>query len=134
MHEPAEPFSILLVEDDRATAEMYARALRGDGYAVRVAGDGWRGLQEARRHAPDLLLLDVHLPGLDGHSILSRLSQYGETWSVPAIMLSNESSPEVLRRSAELGAVAHLVKCRTTPKELCSVVRACRSRSAIRIR
>lgn len=130
MHEPAEPFSILLVEDDRATADMYATALRGDGYTVQVAGDGRCGLREARQHQPDLLLIDVHLPGLDGHSVLSQLSQHGDTWSVPAIMLSNETSPEVLQRSAQLGVVAHLVKCETTPAELCSVVRACRSRAS----
>jgi len=129
MHKPAEAFSILLVEDDRATADMYASALRRDGYTVKVAGDGWCALRKAQHQAPDLLLIDVHLPGLDGHSVLSLLSEYGDGWSVPAIMLSNETSPEVLRRSAELGAVAHLVKCETTPAELCSVVRACRSRA-----
>ena len=133
MHGPAEPFSILLVEDDRATADMYAIALRLDGYTVQVAPDGWCGLREAQQHAPDLLLLDVHLPGLDGHSVLSLLRQQEDTWSLPAIMLSNETSPEVLRRSVELGAVAHLVKCETTPAELCSVVRACRTRSAIQL-
>ena len=129
MHKRAEPFSILLVEDDRATADMYAAALRGDGYTVRVAGDGRCGLREARQHQPDLLLINVHLPGLDGHSVLSLLSQQGETWSPPVIMLSNETSPEVLRRSAQLGVVAHMVKCETTPAQLCSVVRACRSRA-----
>lgn len=134
MHGPAEPFSILLVEDDRATADMYAIALRLDGYTVQVAPDGWCGLREAQQHAPDLLLLDVYLPGLDGHSVLSLLRQHEDTWSLPAIMLSNETSPEVLRRSVELGAVAHLVKCETTPAELCSVVRACRTRSAIQLR
>ncbi|HKA09194.1 MAG TPA: response regulator [Candidatus Dormibacteraeota bacterium] len=129
MHKQAEALSILLVEDDRATAEMYASALRRDGHTVKVAGDGWCALRKARQQAPDLLLIDVHLPGLDGHSVLSLLSQYRDSCSVPAIMLSNETSPEVLRRSAELGAVAHLVKCETTPAELCSVVRACRSRA-----
>src|SRR5262249_3180019 len=108
MREPAEPFSILLVEDDRATADMYAIALRLDGCTVQIAGDGWCGLREAQQHAPHLLLLDVHLPGLDGHSVLSVLRQYGDTWSPPAIMLSNETSPHGLRRRTELGAVAHL--------------------------
>jgi CheY-like chemotaxis protein len=133
MREPAEPFSILLVEDDRATADMYASALRLDGCSVQIAGDGWCGLRVAQQHAPDLLLLDVHLPGLDGHSVLSVLRRYGDTWSPPAIMLSNETSPDVLQRSMELGAVAHLVKCETTPAELCSVVRTCRTRPAMRL-
>ena len=134
MREPAEPFSILLMEDDRATADMYAIALRRDGCSVQIAGDGWCGLLEAERHAPDLLLLDVHLPGLDGHGVLSVLRQHGDTWSPPAIMLSNETSPDVLQRSMELGAVAHLVKCETTPTELCSVVRTCRTRPTMRLR
>lgn len=134
MRKPAEPFSILLVEDDRATADMYAIALRLDGCTVQIAGDGWCGLREAQRHTPDLLLLDVHLPGLDGHSVLSLLRQYGDTWSPPAIMLSNETSPDVLQRSMELGAIAHLVKCKTTPAELCSVVRTCRGRPVMLFR
>ena len=134
MHGPAEPLSILLVEDDRAMADMYATALRRDGHTVHVAGDGWCGLRKAQQHVPDLLLLDVHLPGLDGLSVLSLLRQQRDTWSPPAIMLSNETSPAVLRRSVELGAVAHLVKCETTPAELCSVVRACRTGSAIQFR
>lgn len=133
MHEPTEPFSILMVEDDRATADMYAIALRRQGYAVQIAGDGWAGLRQALQRLPDLLLLDVHLPGLDGHSVLTLLRQCGDTAGPPTIMLSNDASPAVLRRNRELGVVAHLVKYETTPGELCAAVRSwCERRPAVR--
>jgi CheY-like chemotaxis protein len=128
MYEPTGPLSILMVDDDRAAAEMYSAALRRNGHVVRVAGDGWSGLQEALQDPPDLLLLDLHLPVMDGHAVLELLRQHTDTWRLPTVMLSNQNSLEVLRRSEELGALAHLVKCQTTPARLCGLVRDwCRS-------
>lgn len=123
MHEAAGPLTILMVDDDRAVAEMYSCALRRNGHAVRLAGDGWSGLQEALQDPPDLLLLDLHLPVIDGHTVLQLLRQHANTWELPAVMLSNHDSEDVLRRSEELGALAHLVKCETTPAKLCSLIR-----------
>ena len=122
MDGPARALSILLVDDDGAVAKMYSIALRRNGHAVRVAGDGWTGLHEALQDRPDLLLLDLQLPYLDGHTLLQLLRQQASTRSLPAAMLSNHDSSEVRQRSQELGALAHLVKSETTPARLCALI------------
>lgn len=132
MHEPSTPLSILIVEDDHSVATMYSTALRRNGYAVRVAGDGCSGLREALREPPDLLLLDLHLPCLEGHAVLELLRQRSGTRSLPVAVLSNHDSSEARLRSRQLGVLAHLVKCETTPGALSSLVGDwCRSGFAV---
>ena len=64
---PDKPeITVLLIEDDEVTAEMYQQQLEHDGYRVIVAHDGVAGLATAQRDAPDLIYLDLRLPGLDG--------------------------------------------------------------------
>lgn len=122
MHDRSRPLSVLLVDDDDAIAKMYSTVLGRNGYAVRVAGDGWSGLGEALRNPPDVLLLDLQLPYLDGHTVLELLRQQATTRTLPAAVLTNHDSPGARRRSQELGALAHLVKCETTPARLCALV------------
>jgi CheY-like chemotaxis protein len=114
---------ILLVEDDQALATMYAIKLRAEGFRVEVAGDGPGGLRAALERMPALLLLDVRLPGFDGFELLTKLREEPGGAALPVIVLSNYDEPEMIERSAELGAVAHLVKSRTTPASLAEAIR-----------
>ena len=108
----------MLVEDDSNVAAMYALVLMQAGHEVRVVFDGMAALKSARRRPPDLMLLDVRLPLLDGYSLLEQLHEHPDTSSVPVVILSNHRTSEMAERGVELGAVAHLLKSETTPAQL----------------
>lgn len=113
---------VLLVEDDPALAAMYRIKLLAEGYDVRHAADGPSGLAAALARLPDLLLLDIRLPGFDGLELLSRLRQAQGGTMVPVIVLSNYAEHNVFERGLELGVLEHLIKSRTTPADLVEAI------------
>src|SRR4051812_27089841 len=98
---------VLVVEDDRRTAAFLDRALSRDGYAVRVAFDGPTALTMAAQEAPDLVVLDRMLPGLDGLEVTRRLR---ETGSVPILMLTARGGVGERIDGLDAGADDYLVK------------------------
>lgn len=120
---------ILLIEDDPSLAEMYRLKLAVEGHEVRIAVDGEDGLNTALEHPPDLLLLDIRLPGIDGLTLLAELRRDPRCAELPVIVLSNFADPEYIERGARLGALAHLIKSQTTPGSLAEMVRALPRRS-----
>jgi DNA-binding response OmpR family regulator len=118
MPEASAGLDLLLVEDDSAVAAMYALVLMEAGHEVRVSFDGRSALQSARRRRPDLVLLDVGLPDLDGFSVLDELREAEGTATVPVVILSNYRTSEMTRRGVDLGAMAYLLKSETTPPQL----------------
>ena len=114
---------VLLVEDDPALAEMYRLGLVAEGYGVRVASDGPSGLQAALGQPPDLLLLDLRLPGLSGFELLARLRETRDGADIPVIVLSNYGELEVVSHGMALGVAEHLIKSETTPDRLVYVIR-----------
>ncbi len=100
-------YRILLVEDDAAIREMTQLALERDGFTVRTAGDGAAGLEAFREEPPDLVLLDVMLPGLDGVSVCRQI-RAGSV--VPIVMLSARSDPIDIVLGLEAGADDYVTK------------------------
>lgn len=117
--ETGSQLSILLVEDEVILAEMYRIRLEREGYLVRLAADGPSGLQQAIDAMPDLLLLDIRLPGFDGFQLLQELRHREETQNLPTIVLSNFDSDDMLERGRQLRVLAHFVKSQTPPGRLC---------------
>lgn len=109
---------VLLVEDDPAVAEMYRYRLEVDGYSVTVAPDGETALQLAAANPPDLVYLDIRLPGIDGLEVLERLRADPSTKALPVVMLTNYSEPELIERGLRLGALEYMVKAETSPGRL----------------
>ena len=99
---------ILLVEDDRSIAEFVAPELEHLGLHVRCAYDGLSGIEEARIFEPELIVLDIMLPGLDGVGVLQRLRQAGSR--VPVIMLTARGSTLDKVHSLDRGADDYLTK------------------------
>jgi two-component system response regulator PhoP len=100
---------VLVVEDERRLAENLARALReGAGYAVDIAGDGEQGLYLAESGDYDLLVLDLMLPKLDGHALLSRYRQNGH--ATPVLILTARDEKESVVRLLNAGADDYLGK------------------------
>jgi DNA-binding response OmpR family regulator len=109
---------LLLAEDDPVIARLYRIKLERDGFAVHVAADGPETVRKALAHPPDLLLLDLLLPALDGHGVLAQLREHEATRRVPVLVLSAHSEPRLMERSRRLGAVDHVVKGNTSPAML----------------
>ena len=108
MEAGARPVRVLVVEDDEEIALALQRSLRMDGYEVRLARDGETGLSEAEAFAPDLLILDLGLPGLDGLDVARRLREDGS--DVPILILTARDALESRVEGLDLGADDYLVK------------------------
>lgn len=115
---------LMIVEDDPAIAEMYTYALHRAGYDVLIAGSTGAALKLLQEEAPDLVLMDIGLPGESGLEMLRRLRSSASTAELPVVMLTNYGDPAFIRESAELGAIDYLIKSRTSPSLLAERVRS----------
>lgn len=111
---------VLIVDDDRTVADVLARYLTREGYQVRTADDGPSGLQSALGDPPDLVILDLMLPGLNGAEICRRLRA---TAPVPVIMLTARGEEQDRVAGLELGADDYVVKP-FSPREVTARARA----------
>ena len=102
------PPRVLLVDDDAAIRTLCSLNLRALGIDVIEAEDGSQGLQLARRERPDLVLLDVSMPGLDGFEVGALVRRHRKTRNIPLMFLSGEAENDA--RARELGAIACLAK------------------------
>jgi CheY-like chemotaxis protein len=109
---------VLLAEDDRILRKAGETTLRRKGYSVIAAVDGEDALEKALTHRPDLILLDVMMPKLQGFEVLARLKGDAATRDIPVIMLSNLEHEVDIRRSIEGGARSYLVKSNVELEEL----------------
>jgi two-component system alkaline phosphatase synthesis response regulator PhoP len=115
---------ILIIEDDNMISSMYKTKLTQDGYEVFVAANGAQGLDLAMQEHPDLILLDIILPQLDGFSVLQELkSNKASTKDIPVIMLTNLSTEEDKDKGAKFGATDYLVKASLTPSQVSDTVK-----------
>ena len=99
--------NILVVEDDRNISDLIHMYLVKEGFDVRIAGDGGRAIEEFQRQAPDLILLDIMLPVMDGWSVTAKVR---ETSKVPIIMLTAKSEVFDRIQGLEMGADDYIVK------------------------
>ncbi|MBY0397072.1 MAG: response regulator, partial [Thermoleophilia bacterium] len=106
----ARPSSILVVDDNVDTALAMGRILRLLGHDVRVVHDGHAAIASARERTPDLVLLDIGLPGMDGYEVARRLRADGGCAGAVVVAVSGYGQPEDVRRSRAAGFDHHLVK------------------------
>lgn len=114
--------NVLLVEDDENVSKVYRLLLESKGYCVRIASDGTVGLDEGRRQRPDLVLLDVMMPRMNGILFLQELRAEPGLESVPVVILSNFKEPRLVERALALGALEYMVKAQTRPEALLSAI------------
>ena len=101
---------ILIVDDDLALRTGLAARLRSNGFATVFAADGASAVQVARREVPDLILLDIGLPGGDGFLVISRLHQLMTVACIPIVIISARPAETHRGRAVEAGARAFLQK------------------------
>ncbi len=108
---------ILIVDDDTFLSGIYATKLDLEGFQVVSAHDGEEGIKVAQKEKPDLILLDVLMPKLDGFEALKRLKADPGTKDIPVIMLTNLGQKEDIEKGLEDGAVDYLIKAHFVPAE-----------------
>ena len=114
---PTQP-RVLMVEDHPDIADLYQLKLQLEGYRVAVASNGMTGLQLARELKPDVVLLDVHVPVLDGLQLLAALRADEGTRDTPVVVCSEDDNPQLIQEARRLEAAAYLVKARLLPSGL----------------
>lgn len=106
----AAPRKVIIVDDDRDTRELLQFTLEGQGYEVKLAANGLRLISTLHVDKPDLILLDVMMPGMDGYEVCRRLKADLRTREIPVIFLTARSDVEDERHGLELGAVDYITK------------------------
>jgi len=111
--------NILLVDDDPLVIRMYQNKLTKDGYIVNTASNGEEALIQIMKKKPDLILLDVMMPKMNGVETLKRLKAEEKTEMIPVIILTNlGDNPEDVNAAKKLRALDYLVKANITLKHL----------------
>lgn len=101
---------VLLIEDDPSAVRLVSYTLEQEGYEVLTATNGLEGLKKVREEAPDLLVLDVMLPGLDGFEVCRRLRADEQTAGLPVLMLSAKAQEIDKTTGLKVGADDYLAK------------------------
>jgi len=112
------PKNILIIEDDRFLRELIAQKLIKEDFNISEAIDGEEGIKKIKEEKPDLVLLDLILPGIDGFEVLSKMREDPSITRIPVIILSNLGQREDVERGLKLGAVDYLIKAHFTPGEI----------------
>jgi len=114
---------ILIVEDDKFVRELIFQKLAEEKFDVFAAKDGEEGVEKAESEKPDLILLDLILPGIDGFEVISRIRKNKTIESIPIIILSNLGEKGDVDRGIKLGANDYMIKAHFTPKEIVEKIR-----------
>lgn len=113
---------ILLIDDEPDFVDMIKMRLESNDYEVIAADNGEDGIRLAQAEKPDLILLDVMMPGIDGFQTLQRLKADGKTWDIPVVMLTAKREMKSIQRAQDISAADYLIKpCES--KDLMAVVR-----------
>ena len=116
-------YNILLIEDEEMLANMYETKFKNEGFNIRKALDGETGLKLAAELKPDIILLDIIMPKLDGFSVLKKIKENDKIKNVPVILLTNLGQDEDIKKGQTLGATGYLVKANLTPIEVVNKVK-----------
>lgn len=109
---------ILIVEDDKFLRDLLEAKLIKENFPISIAIDGEEGLRKARDEKPDLVLLDLILPGMNGFEILKNMKENPETVNIKVIILSNLGQEEEVEKAMALGATDYLIKAHFTLEEI----------------
>ena len=115
--------TILVVEDDDFLSSVITGELASAGYQVFSAVDGMQGVETARAKQPDLILMDILMPKMNGYEATALLKSGDDTKHIPVVILSNLGQPEEVEQARAAGAEDFLVKVNYTPKDIIEKVK-----------
>ncbi|MCK5412898.1 MAG: response regulator [Candidatus Pacebacteria bacterium] len=114
---------VLIVEDDVYISEMYKIKFESENYKTIVTNNGSEVIKIIEKEKPDIILLDIVMPVMDGFDVLKIIKSNKKFNSIPVVMLTNLSQKESIERVFELGARGYIVKSHFTPSEVVKKVK-----------
>jgi len=116
--------TILIVEDDKFLRDLIVQKLMKEGFDTVEAVDGEQGVEKVKETKPNLVLLDLILPGMDGFEVLAKIKEDPLLSEIPVIILSNLGQRDDIEKGLKLGAADYLIKAHFTPGEVIEKVKS----------
>lgn len=114
---------ILIVDDEEILRRIYSDRLTFEGFGIDTAADGEEALNKIRAAAPNLILLDILMPKLNGLQVLEQLNADPQLKTIPVIVLSNVANDENIKKALSLGAKDYLLKTNFSPNEIINKIK-----------
>lgn len=114
---------ILIIEDDDFFRGLIGKKLLFEEFDVYMASNGEEGISKLKEHKPDLVLLDMLLPSMDGFEVLTKIKEDSTTVAIPVIIASNLVEKEDVDRALKMGAVDYMIKSQYTPEMIIEKVK-----------
>ena len=108
---------VLLIEDDNFLIDIYKTKFEMEGFKVSVSDNGESGLEDVKKKKPDVVLLDILLPKMDGFAVLKKMKEDKDIKDIPVILLTNLGQKDDVDKGLKLGAVDYLIKAHYKPSE-----------------
>jgi CheY-like chemotaxis protein len=115
--------NIAIIEDDQTIAQMYRMKFESDGFFVEVAADGRSGVEMVTKHIPDIILLDLQMPEMNGAEALKHIRKLPGGHDIPVIILTNLGQQEAPKDLVELGIEDYIIKADLTPSQVVEQVK-----------
>lgn len=109
--------SVLIVEDEKVLRDVYSLIITSLGYTVYTANDGIAGLKQLKKHKPDIMLLDIFMPNMDGQELLRKLKK-ADYPNIKIVVFSNMSDNKIIQEVLDNGADKFVLKSSLAPNEL----------------
>lgn len=116
--------TVLIVDDDSFNNSIYGKKFESIGCRVITARNGLDGIRLAKKHEPDLVLLGLMMPGLNGFEVLEGLKEDTELMHIPVIVMTGLSHESDIRKCQDLGCAAYLIKSQVKPEEVMKKVKS----------
>jgi DNA-binding response OmpR family regulator len=114
---------VLIIEDDPFLLKLYKEILSEAGIETEESVDGETGLKKVKDRKPDLILLDIMLPKMNGLEVLEKLKEGQSSKDIPVIIITNLASEEDKKRANDLGAVRYMIKTEYEPDQVVALVK-----------
>ncbi len=114
---------ITIIEDDPTISQMYRMKFEADGFEVRLAGNGQVGVKVVEQFQPDVILLDLQMPEMNGVEALQVIRKHNWGKTIPVIILTNLGEEEAPNELRDLGVHSYIVKANYTPRQVVEQVK-----------
>jgi CheY-like chemotaxis protein len=115
-------YKIAIIEDNAPISQMYRTKFELAGHKVAVAVNGIEGLDVVKNTTPDIILLDIMMPEMNGDECLARIRKIPKFQDIPVVVMTNLGEEEAPPKLAELGVVKYIVKADTPPRQVVEIV------------
>jgi len=115
---------ILIAEDDQILLSMYQRKFMMEGFDVYQAINGSEAMKILENIVPDMIMLDIIMPIMDGKQVLQHVKENEKLKDIPVVMLTNVATLEVITETAKSGVVRYLAKSNNTPNDVVKIVKS----------